>query len=477
MPPTFESLQVALGDRYAFDREVGAGGMATVFLARDRKHDRQVAVKVLRQELAQALGRDRFLREIRIVANLQHPNILPLHDSGEAGGFLFYVMPFVEGESLRTRIEREGALPVAVASRILAEVADALGYAHRHGIVHRDIKPENIMLSGRHAVVTDFGVAKAVSDAANAQDKMTTAGVALGTPFYMSPEQAVADPNTDHRADIYALGVIAYELFTGKPPFHEGGAQAVLSAHVVTEAPPITRTQPNLPPALAKVVMRCLEKKPENRFQTADELLPAFESFATPSGGITPTNTRPIEAVRRGPGWRRWAGIAAGVAVVGIGAALALRGRGGSAAAEAPRPIRRLAVLPIADASGAGATDPFANGLLDALINRLAQVAGPIVVPRSSVMRYQHTDKTMAEVARELNADAVIEGSMLRDGARLRINAQLIEVATDRPLWSQSYERQVRDVLALQDSLARQMAEEIRAALPVSPTSQGRRGP
>jgi len=313
-------LAAALADRYRIERELGAGGMATVYLAHDLKHDRPVALKVLRQELAAAMGAERFHREIQIAAKLQHPNILPLHDSGEAGGFLYYVMPFVEGQSLRERLAREGALPVGDAVRILRDVVDALTEAHAHGVVHRDIKPENIMLRGHHALVTDFGVAKAVSEATGRQT-LTTAGVALGTPAYMAPEQASADPHLDHRVDIYAVGAVAYELLTGRPVFMGTTPQMVLSAHV-TEAPvPITKYRETVPRALEALVMRCLEKQPADRWQSAEELLPQLEALATPSGGVTPTDTQPVPAPTRRRRLMVGAAVSA-VALVVVGAAL-----------------------------------------------------------------------------------------------------------------------------------------------------------
>ncbi len=211
-------LAAALVDRYSLERELGQGGMATVYLAEDLKHHRKVALKVLRPELAATLGPERFFREIEVAAKLQHPHILPLHDSGEAQGFLYYVMPFVDGQNLRGRLTRQGELPIHQAVKLLAEVADALAYAHAQGVVHRDIKPDNVLLSGRHALVTDFGVAKAVSEATGRQ-QLTTAGIAIGTPAYMAPEQASADPHLDHRVDIYALGAMGYELLVGRPPF------------------------------------------------------------------------------------------------------------------------------------------------------------------------------------------------------------------------------------------------------------------
>ncbi|NJD09257.1 MAG: hypothetical protein FIB01_02055, partial [Gemmatimonadetes bacterium] len=300
------------------------GGMATVYLATDLKHNRDVALKVLRPDLAATLGPERFLREIEIAARLQHPNILPVHDSGEAAGFLFYVMPYVEGHSLRERLSEHGELPVAEAVRILREVADALAHAHAHGVLHRDIKPENVMLSGRHALVADFGVAKAVHEATGRQ-KLTTVGIALGTPTYMAPEQAAADPHADHRADIYAFGVTAYELLAGRPPFTGLTAQAILAAHM-TEAPaPVSGLRPLLPQALAQLVMRCLEKKPADRPQSADELLSVLESLATPSGGVTPAYTQPVKAVA--PAGRRRFALAAiaVVLVVIVGALFAVR--------------------------------------------------------------------------------------------------------------------------------------------------------
>jgi len=292
-----ETLRLALADRYAIERELGQGGMATVYLAEDLKHHRKVALKVLRPELAVTVGAGRFAREIEVAARLQHPNILPLLDSGEAAGFFFYVMPYVEGETLRERLARGGELPVQDAVRILMEVADALSEAHAHGVVHRDIKPDNVMLRGRHALVADFGVAKAVTEATGHQ-MLTSAGVALGTPTYMAPEQATADPHQDHRVDIYALGVLGYELLTGRAPFFATTAQEMLAAHVTAVPEPVERHRPTVAPALAQIIMKCLAKKPADRWQTADEVLQHLEPLATPSGGTTPTQTAPVVAVR-----------------------------------------------------------------------------------------------------------------------------------------------------------------------------------
>src|SRR5919112_984742 len=301
------ALAEAVRDRYRIERELGSGGMAIVYLADDLKHRRKVALKVLRAELAATMGPERFFREIEVAARLQHPHILPLHDSGEAQGFLYYVMPFVDGHNLRNRLARQGELPIHEAVKILVEVTDALAYAHSQRVVHRDIKPENILLSGRHALVTDFGVAKAVSEATGRQN-LTTAGVALGTPAYMAPEQATADPQSDHRVDIYALGVLGYELLAGRPPFTGPTSQEILAAHVTQQPQPISTHRPAIPAPLEAVIMKCLAKRPADRWQTTDELLSQLEPLATPSGGSTPTTTRPMTSVSTRPAspYSRW---------------------------------------------------------------------------------------------------------------------------------------------------------------------------
>lgn len=329
MNDILDRLKSALSDRYAIREEVGAGGMATVYLARDLKHDRDVAVKVLRPELAAALGPERFHREIKIAAQLQHPHILPLLDSGEADGFLYYVMPYVKGVSLREKLMQQGEFPVAEAVKVLRDVVDALAHAHEQGVVHRDIKPDNVMLSGRHALVMDFGVAKAVSEATGRQ-VLTTAGVALGTPAYMAPEQATADPNMDHRADIYAVGAVGYELLTGRPPFTGTSPQMILAAHVNEPVEPVTKHREHVSAPLNDLILKCLEKHPADRWQSAEELLPHLEALATPSGGITPTATAPITAARpiRRKSTTTVAVIAAAVVLAGVGAGVLLMNRG-----------------------------------------------------------------------------------------------------------------------------------------------------
>ncbi len=338
MTEQIDRLKAALAGRYEIESQIGEGGMATVYLAHDVRHERQVALKVLRPDLAAALGPERFTREIRIAAQLQHPHVLPLHDSGEADGFLYYVMPYVRGESLRDRLTRSGELPIADAVKIIREIVDALAHAHEHGVVHRDLKPDNVMLSKRHALVMDFGVAKAVSEATG-REQLTTAGVALGTPAYMAPEQATADPHTDHRADIYAVGVVAYELLTGSPPFSGPNAQAILAAHVMQEPDPVTAQRASVPAPLADLVMRCLAKKPADRWQSAEEMLTVLEGLTTTSGGMTPAQTRPVAAFRGRN--RNAALIAAAIVGAGLVAAAGFLLGGSDGGSDVPAPVDR----------------------------------------------------------------------------------------------------------------------------------------
>ena len=335
-----DHLSAAVADRYHIERELGEGGMATVYLAQDLRHRRRVAIKVLKPAIAMSLGHGRFLREIEVAARLTHPHILPLLDSGAVGTdppTLFYVMPYIDGDSLRARIDRDGELPVADAIRIMREIADALASAHEHGVVHRDIKPDNVMLSGRHALVMDFGVAKAVSEATGSHT-VTTAGVALGTPTYMAPEQATADPHLDHRVDIYALGAVGYEMLTGRPPFTGRTPQAVLAAHVTQAPDPLERHRPGVPSALADVIMKCLAKRPADRYQSAEEVLAELEPLV--SGGTTPVGMSPASAA---PPARRGRLVAlAAMAVVLVLAAAALVVPRFRAGAPAPIELGRV---------------------------------------------------------------------------------------------------------------------------------------
>src|SRR5512133_2524331 len=305
MPELVGRLQSALAERYRLDREIGAGGMATVYLAADLRHDRKVALKVLRPELAAVIGAERFLAEIQLTANLQHPHILPLFDSGEADGYLFYVMPFVEGETLRDRLTREKQLPVADAIRITSEVAAALDYAHRHGVIHRDIKPENILLHDGQALVADFGIALAASKAGGA--RMTETGMSLGTPHYMSPEQAMGEREITARSDVYALGAMTYEMLVGDPPFTGSTAQAIV-AKVMTERPrPIHPQRDTVPPAVEDAVLTALEKLPADRFATAAQFAEALQgrgtgptrvSAAAPAASLAPPRRTRVDPVK-----------------------------------------------------------------------------------------------------------------------------------------------------------------------------------
>ena len=293
MSELLDRLQSAVGDAYRLERELGGGGMSRVFVATEVRLDRRVVIKVLPPEMAAGVSVERFGREILVAAKLQHPHVVPLLTAGSHDDLLYYVMPLIEGESLRAKLIREGELPVGEAVRILRDVADALAYAHKQGVVHRDIKPDNVLLSGEHSLVTDFGVAKAVSDSTGGQS-LTSMGVALGTPAYMAPEQAAANPHIDHRADIYALGAMAYEMLCGRPPFDGPNPQAVLSAQVTQAPDPLIQHRPTTPAAMNDLVMRCLAKLPADRYQTADELKQQLVAMTTPSGGVTPTGTQPV---------------------------------------------------------------------------------------------------------------------------------------------------------------------------------------
>jgi len=317
MPDLLDRLNAALEGRYELQGELGEGGMATVYLAQDLKHNRQVAIKVLRPELAASVGAERFLREIEIAANLNHPHILALFDSGEADGFLYYVMPLVGGDSLKKRLDVEGELPISDAVRVLRHVVDALAYSHGRGVVHRDIKPSNVMLSGRHAVITDFGVAKAVWEASG-MATLTDVGVALGTPAYMSPEQAAAESTVDHRADIYSVGVLAYHLLTGRRPFEGSTPQAQMAARLTRDPEPVRKHRAQVPLELESLVMRCLEKKPADRWQSADEMLPYLEALERPTGALAPIGRLP---------WGRKPLVAVLVGAATMVAAVALTGR------------------------------------------------------------------------------------------------------------------------------------------------------
>jgi serine/threonine-protein kinase len=454
-----------LADRYAVVRELGAGGMATVYLATDLKHGREVAIKVLRPELTASLGTERFHREIEIAARLHHPHILGLLDSGDAGGLLYYVMPYVEGTSLRERLERSGELPVPEAVRILRDVVDALAYAHAKGVTHRDVKPENVMLTGRHALVTDFGVAKAVS-AATASPNVTTAGVALGTPAYMSPEQATADPQADHRSDLYSVGVMAYELVSGAPPFAGGSAQTILAKHV-TEAPaPITERRAGIPAGLAALVMRALEKRPADRFQSADEMLGLLEALVTSSGGTTPVDTRSVRAVPGGRRPVRTVGIVATVAVASLAIWLGIssRGAGSGRAATAGGPPS-VGVLPFTELNAPAGQEYFADGLTEEVIGALSRMPSLRVPGRASSMHFKGSQSSIRAMAESLNVRSILTASIQRSGDRVRIRADLVNAEDGFQLWSATYDESVENLFAVYDRVAQSIAGALKVRL------------
>jgi len=460
MAEMIERLGSALSARYRIERELGQGGMATVYLAEDLKHHRKVAMKVLKPDLAATLGAERFLREIEVAARLTHPHILTLIDSGEADGFLYYVMPYVEGESLRARLTRQGELPVGDAVRILRDVVDALALAHSHGVVHRDIKPDNVLLMGNHAVVTDFGVAKAVSEATGRQ-KMTTAGVALGTPAYMAPEQAAADPNVDSRADIYAVGAMAYELLTGRPPFTGLSPQEVLAAHVTQAPDSVAKHRATLSPALAELVMRCLAKKPADRWQTASDLLHQLEVLATPSGGMQPTGAvatvTPTEARRSAV---KYLGAAAAAVLILGGAWLGVRAlRGPAVGASRPKVV----VLPF-EASGPSEHAYFADGVAEEIATKLGSLPGLAVVAYTGALR-PYTAKPIAEVGRDLGVQFVLLGSVRStgeaQGGRVRVTPRLVRVSDETQIWAESYDEQIQDVFQIQTNIAQRVAQAL----------------
>ena len=449
-----DGLATAVAERYTIESELGRGGMATVYRAWDRKHERPVAVKVLRRDIAAVLGPERFLREIRLAAALQHPHILPLHDSGAANDYLYYVMPYVEGESLRQRLERERQLPVEEALRVAVEVADALSHAHSRGIVHRDIKPENILLAAGHAVVADFGIARAIDVAGG--DKLTQTGITLGTPAYMSPEQAAGDPQTDGRSDLYSLGCVLYEMLAGAPPFTGHSAQAILVKHLTEPAPRLTPLR-DVAVSLEQVIRRCLAKAAADRFTTAAELRQALEAAreAKPGPPVRPPFPRPRPVL-----------VWPAVALVLTGAVyLANRGaaRPGGAAPASAR--TRLAVLPLVNMSADPRNDYFTDGMTEELISTLSQIGGVRVIAGTSVLPYRDQRKSVAEIGRELSVGSVLEGSVRKTGARVRITAQLIDVATQEHVWSAEYDRSLHDVFAIQSDVARRVADALQSRL------------
>jgi serine/threonine-protein kinase len=449
--------------------------MATVYLAEDVKHRRRVAVKVLLPELASAIGPERFLREIETTANLRHPHILPLYDSGTAGPgdggteFLYYVMPYVEGESLRDRLDREKQLPLDDALSIAREVADALSYAHSRGVVHRDIKPENILLESGHAVVADFGIARAVSAAGG--EKLTQTGLAIGTPQYMSPEQAAGEKDLDGRSDLYSLGCVLYEMLAGQPPFTGPTVESVVHQHLVANPPPITQLRPAVPAEVAAALQRALAKTPADRFNPVAQFSEAIRPGTSPpaSPALKASQSRGLRA-------RSVVALAA-VALTVTVVALALW-RGGAGAAHTG--AASVAVLPFVDLSPDRTSTYLGDGLAETLINALANVEGLSVAARTSAFSFRDKAEDVREIGRQLGVATVLEGSVQRSGDRLRVTAQLIKTADGLHLWSQNFDRNAGDIFAVQDEVARAVVTALQGRLVAADTSltaEGTRNP
>jgi serine/threonine-protein kinase len=454
-------------ERYQIHQAVGSGGAAVVYRARDLKHDRDVAVKVLHDELSRSIGADRFAQEIGIAAKLTHPNILPLYDSGESDGIYYYVTPFIEGESLRDRIDRERQLPLRDAVAIARAVAAALDCAHARGIVHRDIKPENILIASGQPLVSDFGIARVLQSETAGQSRLTSLGVAIGTPAYMSPEQALGERDLDARSDLYSLGCVLYEMVTGRLPFEGGSAQAILAQRLTTEVPDPCEFRPTMPESLDGLLRALLARLPADRLQTAaaaGEALAAAEVECAVLSGRSATLPRPgVRWPRRRAARRRLVAGLTGAAVV-AGALWLGRdtiGLGVSPAADAM--FKRLAVLPLANLSGDVKQEFFADGLTDALITELAQLPGIMVISRNSVMQYKDIRKPIQEIARELNVDALVEASWSAEGERVRIMAKLVRGRDEQSVWAASYDGRMGDLLELQQQVGSAVAREIGA--------------
>jgi TolB-like protein len=432
--------------------------MATVYLAEDLKHGRKVAVKVLRPELAGILGPERFLREIATTANLHHPHILNLYDSGQApdsdGTLLYYVMPFVEGETLRDRIAREKQLPVDQALQITREVADALSYAHGRQVVHRDIKPENILLESGHALVADFGIARALSSAVET-DALTGTGFAVGTPAYMSPEQATADRALDERSDIYSLGCVLFEMLAGQPPF-TGATPGVVARQLVTAiAPPVTQFRPAVSSGVTAAVARALAKDPADRFSSTREFAKALQAEPGDSGTVAPGRRR---ATRRG------------LTVFMLGALLLtgwllVRSRGGRPEGSSLEPPRSIAVLPFRNLRGDTADDYFTDGVTEEILHALTQIPDLRVAARTSAFQFKGKTPDVREVGDRLGVAAVLEGSIQREGDAIRITTQLTDTRTGFQIWSGKFDRRLSDLFAIEDEISRALADTLKVSL------------
>jgi eukaryotic-like serine/threonine-protein kinase len=465
-------LQDALGQTYFFDRELGSAGMSRVFLAHEMALRRKVVIKALPPDLAASVNLERFHREIQFAARLQHPHIVPVLSAGVADGLPYYVMPFIEGESLAERLTRLGELSVPETIRILRDVLGALALAHEHGVIHRDIKPENILLTTDHALVADFGVAKALSSGSDPTSGLTSSGIAVGTPAYMSPEQASGDPSTDHRADLYAVGAMAYQMLTGYPVFTARSPQAMFAAHAVERPKPISSVRTTIPPRLADLIMRSLEKRPSDRPQSAREMLGELGAIASPSGETFVTGAAPSLPPSRPPASKRSERRGLVMAIIGAVVLLSLASsswywykRRQPAPAETPS----LAVLPFENLGNP--TDAyFADGMTEEISSRLGRVKGLRIIGRQSARGYANTEKSVSEIGRELGVTYVLAGTVRWDRSRpgqnlVRVNPALLRVSDGAQIWSEPSEDELKGIFQIQSRVAEHVAEAMRVQL------------
>jgi eukaryotic-like serine/threonine-protein kinase len=444
-----ERLKAALADRYTIESEIGRGGMSIVYRARDLKHARSVAIKVLRPDVAAALGSERFLREIGIAARLLHSHILLLLDSGEVDGVLYYVMPYIEGDSLRQRLIREPQLPIDETLQITREVAGALSHAHARGVVHRDIKPENILLSDGGALVADFGIAQALSSAP--ADQLTSTGVSIGTPAYMSPEQADGRTPLDGRADQYSLACVVYEMLAGVTPFSGPNQQALMARHAIDPVPPLRTVRATTPEHVDRAVLRALAKSPADRFPTIGDFQ---EELTRPA---------PAPARRRRPFRSGW--LVAGVLVATAGVYGLLSRQSPHRGLASNTTIPSIAVLPFVNIGGDTSDEYFSDGMSEELIATLSKISDLHVAARISAFSFKHKQVTAPAIGHALQVGTLLEGTVRRSGTRVRVHAVLINTADGYQLWSDEYERDVKDVFAVQDEIAQAIVGALRLRL------------
>ncbi len=441
-------LNAALEGRYAIESKLGEGGMATVYLAKDLKHNRKVAIRVLKPELAAAIGAERFLAEIKTTANLQHPHIVPLFDSGEGDGVLFYVMPLVEGESLREKLVREKQLSIDDALQIATAVASALDYAHRRDVVHRDIKPENILFHDGQPMVTDFGIALAVSAAGGS--RLTQTGMSLGTPQYMSPEQAIGEGDVDARSDVYSLGSVTYEMLVGEPPHIGRTAQAIVAKVITQQASRLSALRDTVPSHVDSTVHKALQKLPADRFASVADFAEALVKPGLVVQTRAPAGKRHRLAALLGAG---------GLAVVAVVASLLVRTGGGGV------PLDSVAVLPFENTSGDPDGAYLSEGITENLIDRLSELADLRVVPRGISARYKGEDLDLDAVGAELNVRALVTGRVGEIGDRLVVRVELIDVAELAQVWGAQYDEGIADILDVQAELVTQISRELQIRL------------